>query len=97
VRHHELGQFGMWGRLGGLWLGRRVGGEGERCPGAVPCSRRVVRGLLCKIWTRYWHQYYFLLLPNIRGQGEDVAATVHFDQREGMVLEGLGCWFGVCS
>jgi hypothetical protein len=26
-------QFGMFGRLGGLWLGKRFGGGGERGPG----------------------------------------------------------------
>jgi hypothetical protein len=27
VRHHELGRFGMWGRLGGLWFSKRGGGR----------------------------------------------------------------------
>jgi hypothetical protein len=32
ARHHELGRFGMWGRLGGLLLGKMGDGEGERGP-----------------------------------------------------------------
>jgi hypothetical protein len=37
----ELGRFGPYGVHGGLWLGERGGGEGQRRAVGVPCRRRM--------------------------------------------------------
>jgi hypothetical protein len=69
--------FCRWGRIGGLWLGKRDGGEGERRRGGwLACLVRHAAASLLLLFLHKICMHLLFLLPNTTRQRGEGIATV---------------------
>jgi hypothetical protein len=79
----------MWGRFGGLWLGKGDGGVGERGLGGALVGQEQRGEAAAQYFSveKSSCMDLLFLLPSTKGQGGGVVAAVVFDQRGVRLLE----------